>query len=201
MRAVGLAITLIAASLAVPSALWASPIVYTASLSGPAESPPNASPGTGFAEVDIDPVLNSMRVVMDFSGLTSGTIASHIHCCTAVPGTGTAIVATTLPTFPNFPLGVTLGHYDQTFDLTLASTYNPAFVTAHGGTTAGAEAALLVGLAADEAYLNIHTSNFPSGEIRGFLVPIPVPGTLPLFASGLGALGMLGWRRKKKLAA
>ena len=28
--------------------------------------------------------------------------------------------------------------------------------------------------------------------------PIPLPGTLPLFASGLGALGLLGWRRKRK---
>ena len=30
---------------------------------------------------------------------------------------------------------------------------------------------------------------------------VPLPATLPLFASGLGALGLLGWRRKKKPAA
>ena len=29
-------------------------------------------------------------------------------------------------------------------------------------------------------------------------LPTPIPGALPLFATGLGALGMLGWRRKKK---
>jgi hypothetical protein len=29
----------------------------------------------------------------------------------------------------------------------------------------------------------------------------PLPATLPLFATGLGALGVLGWRRKRKLAA
>jgi hypothetical protein len=26
----------------------------------------------------------------------------------------------------------------------------------------------------------------------------PLPATLPLFATGLGALGLLGWRRKRK---
>jgi len=29
----------------------------------------------------------------------------------------------------------------------------------------------------------------------------PLPAALPLFASGLGAMGLLGWRRKRKNAA
>jgi hypothetical protein len=29
----------------------------------------------------------------------------------------------------------------------------------------------------------------------------PLPGTLPLLASGLGAVGLLEWRRKRKIAA
>jgi hypothetical protein len=29
----------------------------------------------------------------------------------------------------------------------------------------------------------------------------PLPGALPLFASGLGAMGFFGWRKKRKLAA
>jgi hypothetical protein len=28
--------------------------------------------------------------------------------------------------------------------------------------------------------------------------PVPLPAALPLFASGIGALGLLGWRRKKR---
>ena len=32
-------------------------------------------------------------------------------------------------------------------------------------------------------------------------VETPLPGALPLFATGLGALGLLGWRRKRKQAA
>jgi hypothetical protein len=30
---------------------------------------------------------------------------------------------------------------------------------------------------------------------------VPLPGALPLFATGLGALGLLAWRRKRKAAA
>ena len=32
-------------------------------------------------------------------------------------------------------------------------------------------------------------------------IPTPIPTALPLFATGLGALGLLGWRRKRKAAA
>ena len=32
-------------------------------------------------------------------------------------------------------------------------------------------------------------------------VAAPLPAALPLFATGLGALGLIGWRRKKKAAA
>jgi hypothetical protein len=36
---------------------------------------------------------------------------------------------------------------------------------------------------------------------EGIEATTPLPAALPLFASGLGALGLLGWRRKKKAAA
>lgn len=180
------------------SAAQAVPVEFTASLNGPSESPPNASLGTGFATVDFDLAANTMRVRVDFTGLTTGTTASHIHCCTTLPFTGTAIVATTLPTFPNFPLGVTSGTYDQTFDMTLASSYNPAFITAEGGTVALAEAALFDNLFTGKEYLNIHTTEFPSGEIRGFLTSVPEPGSLGLMATALFMFGVFARRNKRR---
>jgi hypothetical protein len=150
-------------------------ITYKTSLSGPAESPPNASPGVGTGQVDVNTTTNQMHVYATFSGLIGNTSASHIHAPTAVAGTGTAGVATTTPTFAGFPLGVKFGSYDIILDLTLASSYNPAYVTANGGTTAGAQAALLAALAAGKAYLNIHSSSFPGGEIRGFLLEMTTP--------------------------
>src|SRR5687768_8746783 len=147
--------------------------IYWASLSGPAEAPPNASPGTGKALVTIDVAANTMRVQATFSGLLAGVTASHIHAATAVTGAGTAGVATTLPTFPGFPAGVTAGTYDRTFDMTLASSYSAGYIANNGGTPASAFVALRNAIAAGRAYLNIHTAMFPPGEIRGFLLPCP----------------------------
>ena len=147
----------------------AAQITYKATLSGANESPPNGSLGTGTAQVDINTTTNLMHVFVHFTGLSGNTTASHIHAATAVAGTGTAGVATTLPTFAGFPLGVKFGEYDNTLDLTLASSYNPSYVTANGGTPASAETALLAAIAAGKAYLNVHSQSFPGGEIRGFL--------------------------------
>lgn len=186
--------SMILASLSLFSTANAAVLVYTAFIDGPSEDPPNAVPGTGMARVDYDPNNHSMRVRASFVDLVGTTTAAHIHAPTAVPLSGTAGVATQLPSFSGFPLGVTSGSMDTTFDLTLASSWNPSYITANGGTPGGAETAFATALAEGRSYFNIHSTFDTSGEIRGFLQLVPEPATFGL-ASALGTALLFVRRR------
>jgi len=169
--------------------------VFSAALDGPSEDPPAPSPGIGTAIVTHDPVAHTLYLEISFSDLVGPTTVAHIHAPTASPLMGNVGVAVTPGTLPGFPAGVTSGSYSHTLDLTLPGTYTAGFLALGGGTAAGAEALLIDSFNTDRAYVNIHTTFRPAGEIRGFLAPVP-EGGLP-WAAWVGAWAALVLIRRR----
>jgi hypothetical protein len=140
------------------------------------------SMGNGMASVVYDSTAHTLQVDFTWNDLTGTTTVAHIHCCVDPPGT--IGVATYPMTFPGFPMGTTSGTYSSPTPINLMETasYTEGFLTDFGGgTAAGAESALVAGLMSGRAYLNVHSTFAPGGEIRDFLQPIPEPGTMALF--------------------
>jgi hypothetical protein len=148
-------------------------LFFVASLSGPAESPPNNSPGTGRTVVSIDLDANTMRWQVDYAGLSAPSTGVHIHMPTSQPGAGVADGVTPHPPPADFPLGVVAGTYDRTFNLLDAGTYNMYYLAAQGNSPATARDSLLTALRTGRAYLNLHSQAFIDGEIRGFYLTDP----------------------------
>lgn len=113
---------------------------FVATLNNNQEVPANASTGTGSGNVSLNATGTQIVMSVNFSGLTSNQIAAHIHG-SARPGVNAPIL---------FNIGATNATSGAFTDLFFNAT--PAQVA---------------DLKRGQFYFNVHTSNFPGGEIRG----------------------------------
>ncbi len=117
------------------------PVQLTTALSGAKEISPTASKGTGSGLLTI--VNNTLAYNISFTNLLSPAVAAHIHG-PATPGQNVPVL------IPFSPPAATSGTISGTAALTSQQ---------------------LVYLLSGLTYANIHTTNYPGGEIRGQVLP------------------------------
>ncbi len=115
--------------------------IFTAYLTGAQEVPAVATSGTGYARINVNESAGTLTFTVVFNGMTSAQTLSHIHAPAAIGATtGVAI---------NFgTVGGTSGTISGSASITPTQL---AQLRAHLG------------------YVNVHSVNFPNGELRGQL--------------------------------
>jgi hypothetical protein len=123
--------------------------------------------GSGSASLTLDG--SSLSWHIEYSGLSGTSTTAHIHG-PAAPGSSASPV--TSPFVGTY--GVKAGTFDGSATLTSQN---------------------ITDLNAGLLYINIHSSTFGGGEIRGQITTVPEPSTYALI--GASALGALALRRRR----
>ncbi len=160
--------------------------VFDFPLSGDQQVPPNGSPAVGAAELIYDEDDQTFSLDMMIFGITLddlfnvGPNSTPVHIHNAPTGQNGAIVIDLgfLATFQEDGLGIRL----QIDNVLFGGQQGNLFTDPNTN-----EDALFAG----ELYVNIHTNDFNSGELRGQIVPTPAS------VLTLAALGLFASRRRR----
>jgi hypothetical protein len=122
----------------------AAPMTINVPLSGAQQVPPIETSGSGTAVLTYDPATRHLTWSVTYSGLSSDVTMSHFHGPAAAgKNAGVVIWISKQGTLPTSPI---------TGETTLTPAQAQQFM-------------------AGDWYINVHTKNHPSGEIRGQVTP------------------------------
>jgi hypothetical protein len=156
---------------------------FTSNLTGSQETPPVTTTATGFGEFVLNDPMTALSFNVTYAGLIGGpVVGAHFHV--APPGVAGPIVRDVGSEGGGSPNGSFAGIWQSTD----AQPLSPQLVNS---------------LLSNNIYFNVHTAQFPAGEIRGQLIAapgqvsaIPEPSSLLLFAAGLS--GLAAYRAKTR---
>ena len=149
----------------------AATVLFDILLDGLQEVPPNASTGYGSGSLSLDDSTGDYALGGTFNALLGTTTGAQIQGPAGYGATGPLVKALTID------LGVHDGNFSGsgTFNMTQ-----------------------MADLTDEKYYVNIPSTLFTGGEIRGQirLAAVPEPGTIVLLACGSLALAATAWRRR-----
>jgi hypothetical protein len=168
-------ISALGAALAVGAAAQAQ-IPFNFTLSGAQEVPPNNTNSSGAAQLLYDPGTQTFDLDLMVFGITLG----ELH---GVGPNSTPVHIHNAPAGANGPIVIDIGNFGQFVNDGLGIRLQLT-----GVPIGNFEPQLFAG----DLYVNVHTVNFPGGQIRGQI--IPTPATLALL--GIGGLVAASRRRR-----
>jgi CHRD domain/PEP-CTERM motif len=179
--------------------------IFHAVLTGSQETTPNNSTATGFAVFELNDAMTALSMTVTINGIDvtnsqtadplDNLSAAHIHALApAAPLTASGGVVWGFfgsPFHNNNPNEGTVTPFTTGVGGVFTAVWN-----APEGATGGTLTAQLSNLFASRLYINFHTPEFPAGEIRGAITPVPEPATLTLL--GLGLIGVARQRLTRR---
>lgn len=168
------------AALAVAGAAQAQTVILTAVVNGAQEVPAVTTPASGTATLTIDVATRAFSLDLAFGTLTAPVTVAHIHRAPAGVNGPVIIGLDGIPLSGGRPSWNLIAPGITSFNS--AGPVNAPFLF---------PATELANLLAGNTYINIHSSAFPGGEIRGQLIPTPGAAAL------LGLAGAAAFRRRR----
>lgn len=171
------------AALAVVACLPAAAAIktYSFNMDASQEVPANASPAAGSVFMLVDDTLDQISFAFTAFNLTGDAILAHIHA--GMAGSSGA---------PVFDL---LANADAAGPVVIGPVAIP-FSFAAVGVDKSSSFADAINATPWGYYVNLHTTAYPGGEIRGQLAAVPEPATTALLLAGLALIGTQARRRR-----